>query len=357
MKLKKRIRGLRYWQLIGLVSVSLLIYMCLQFLDAIIYGIFIYYVARPIYSRIHKKFHHDTIGAFIALFAIILPIIIILLYTLSIALMEFSSASVELSSLFNQVDITIGYLNEILESQGMPAIRLEPNEIIDFVINKTSLDDTLFMPIKIMPEILLKLFIMFTTAFYLLKDGSKLRQWVVEVTFGKDCWLVNKFLNATDESLHMVFFGAIITVIVTAIDASIVFTLLNQIAPPEMRIPYEVLAGILCGIATLIPVVGIKLIWIPLLGILGLQGLITGTLISNFWFLLLFFLVVNVVVDFTPDIVLRPYVSGKDVHKGMIMLAFIFGPLVFGIKGIFLGPIILIVVTEFMKIVLPEIRH
>ncbi len=350
MELKKRIRGIRYWQLIGLVSVSLLLYMCLPFLDAIIYGIFLYYVARPLYDILHKKFHHDTLGSFVAIFAIILPIILVLLYTISIAFVEFST-------LLSNADISAEYLNEIIDKYGSLARKLTPQQIANIIMTSSSMSGSFFMPITMLVGIILKLFIMLTTAFYLLKDGPRLREWVVKVTFGKDKALVNKFLNATDESLHMVFFGSIITAIVTAVDGMIVYTLLNQIAPPGMRIPYEVLMGILSGMATLIPGVGIKFVWVPLLGYLGLQGYLAGTLASSFWFLLLFFFVVNVVVDFTPDIILRPYVSGKDVHKGMIMLAFIFGPLVFGIKGIFLGPIILIVVTEFMKHVLPEIKH
>ncbi len=342
--------NVRYWHFIGIVSVSLLIYMCLPFLDAIIYGIFTYYVARPVYSRLHKKFHHNTISAFIALFIIILPILLVLLYTISIA-------SIEFSNLLNSADISIEYLNEIIYKYGYLARNLEPREIIDILMANSNMSSGFFMPITMVVGVILKLFIMFTTAFYLLKDGSQLRKWVVEVTFGGDDPLANKFLNATDESLHMVFFGSIITAIVTAIDGIVVYGLLNQIAPPGMRIPYEVLMGILSGMATLIPGIGIKFIWVPLLGYLGLQGYLTGTLVSGFWFLLLFFIVVNILVDFTPDIVLRPYITGRDVHKGMIMLAFIFGPLVFGIQGIFLGPILLIVVIEFMKHVLPEIRH
>ena len=349
MTIEKKL-NIRYWQFIGIVSVSLLAYMCLPFLDAIIYGIFLYYVARSVYSGLHKKFHHNTISAFIALFAIILPILIVLIYTISIA-------SVEFSSLLSSADISIEYLNEIIYRYGSLARNLKPHEIIDIIMTSSSMSGSFFMPITVLVKIILKLFIMLTVAFYLLKDGPRLREWITRVTFGKDNALVNKFLSATDESLHMVFFGSIITAIVTAVDAMLVYTLLNQIAPPGMRIPYEVLMGILSGMATLIPGIGIKFVWVPLLGYLGLQGYLAGTLASSVWFLLLFFVVVNLVVDFMPDIILRPYVSGKDVHKGMIMLAFIFGPLVFGIKGIFLGPIILIVVTEFMKHVLPEIRH
>nr|QNO53459.1 hypothetical protein HCHKDHBN_00030 [Methanosarcinales archaeon ANME-1 ERB6] len=74
------------------------------------------------------------------------------------------------------------------------------------------------------------------------------------------------------------------------------------------------------------------------------------------WFLLLFLVVVGVAVDFTPDTVLRPYISGKHIHVGALLLACIFGIVVFGFLGLFLAPMILIIATNFMKIVLPELR-
>jgi predicted PurR-regulated permease PerM len=60
-----------------------------------------------------------------------------------------------------------------------------------------------------------------------------------------------------------------------------------------------------------------------------------------------FLAVAVVVVDTIPDIVLRPYFSGKTTHVGLLMLAYIFGPVVFGFHGLFLAPIILVLALTF----------
>ena len=61
------------------------------------------------------------------------------------------------------------------------------------------------------------------------------------------------------------------------------------------------------------------------------------------------------IVDVIPDIVLRPYVSGRNLHMGMVMFAYIFGPLLFGWYGLFLGPMLLVVMVHFARLVLPEL--
>jgi predicted PurR-regulated permease PerM len=62
-----------------------------------------------------------------------------------------------------------------------------------------------------------------------------------------------------------------------------------------------------------------------------------------------------VVVDTIPDLILRPYVSGRNLHVGLVMFAYIFGPLLFGWYGIFLGPMLLVFVVHFTRLVLPEL--
>jgi hypothetical protein len=87
-----------------------------------------------------------------------------------------------------------------------------------------------------------------------------------------------------------------------------------------------------------------------------IHAYLNGILFTDWWFILLFLVVVFVVVDFAPDFALRPYISGKHVHAGAMLFAYIFGIAVFGFVGLFLGPMILIIATNFMKIVLPELR-
>jgi hypothetical protein len=70
-----------------------------------------------------------------------------------------------------------------------------------------------------------------------------------------------------------------------------------------------------------------------------------------------FALVSVVVVDTVPDLALRPWVSGGDLHLGTVMFAYIFGPLVFGWYGLFLGPLVLVLVAQAANVVLPELLH
>jgi len=77
---------------------------------------------------------------------------------------------------------------------------------------------------------------------------------------------------------------------------------------------------------------------------------------SLFWpvaFPVAFLVVSFVVVDYVPDQLLRPYVSGRTLHVGAVMLAYTLGPFLFGWYGIFLGPFVLVVLYEFARIVVP----
>jgi hypothetical protein len=62
-----------------------------------------------------------------------------------------------------------------------------------------------------------------------------------------------------------------------------------------------------------------------------------------------------VVVDTIPDFLIRPYVSGNRTHVGLLMFAYILGPIAFGFYGIFLGPILLVLFAQFFRTVAPYV--
>jgi hypothetical protein len=72
------------------------------------------------------------------------------------------------------------------------------------------------------------------------------------------------------------------------------------------------------------------------------------------WFPITFAAASFVVVDAIPDLALRPYVSGRSLHIGASMLAYILGPLLFGPYGLVLAPTLLVLVVHFVRIVVPE---
>jgi predicted PurR-regulated permease PerM len=127
------------------------------------------------------------------------------------------------------------------------------------------------------------------------------------------------------------------------------------IAPSIVTIPQATLLGLLVGVASLVPAIGIKLVTWPLGFYLVARSLLLDP--ATVWFPATFFVVSFVVVDYVPDQLLRPYVSGRSLHVGAVMLAYLFGPILFGWYGIFLGPFLLAVVYEFGLVVVPWLTH
>lgn len=206
-----------------------------------------------------------------------------------------------------------------------------------------------------------KLFLMFIIGFYLLKDGHQLREWFLKSALGGDTELFERFFESVDKDLQKIFFGNILVAVLTACIAIILFRLLNFIAPElspglKLAIPSPFLLGLLCGISIFVPGIGIKIVWVPLWAYLAVQAYLNNILLSAAWFLMLFLVTVFLLVDLAPDLVLRPIISSRRIHRGVLLLAYLFGYIAFGFMGLFLGPIIVVLATNFIGIVLPEIR-
>ena len=355
MTQSKEIRSTVYWQILGLIFVALLAYMFFPFFDVIIYGIFIYYVARPMYREFDRRFKHKNIGAFLSLFIVVLPIVLVSIYTVSIAY-------IELTNILTKVDFRyIDYVNELFQEYGGIAQYLKLDEITALIGQGGTWSSIIALLtrfsgiISTFFGIFFNLFLTFAIAFYLLKDGAVLREWFTDTFPGGKTELITLFFDAVDADLTTVFLGNILTAVLTALIGAVTFSLLNLVAPPQLLIPYPILLAILCGLGIFIPLIGMKVIWIPLAIYLVIQAYLNGLLVTDWWFLLLFLIAVSVVVDFIPDTILRPFISRKQIHAGAMLFAYILGIAVFGFVGLFLGPLILILATQFMKIVQPAL--
>jgi len=143
-----------------------------------------------------------------------------------------------------------------------------------------------------------------------------------------------------------VLYGNLLNVIAISIIAVVAYTGYNVIAPELVEVPYPALAGALTGVASLIPVIGMKIVYLPLAAVTAVPAAL-GDEISALVYVAGFLVLAAIVVDTIPDIVLRPYFSGKTTHVGLLMLAYIFGPVVFGFHGLFLAPIVLVLALTF----------
>jgi predicted PurR-regulated permease PerM len=330
-------------------------YVVWRFVGPIVFGVFVYYVIRPIVDRVTTRVGSRTLAVALSLLLVAVPALLLVVWTLAIVLNSLSgvlgSETFDRFAAFLQPYIDVAAL--IGEGfSAFEAILVDPGILLE-----SGLGDSLAAALSFFQQgvvvafgVGLDAFISLVIAFYLLRDDIRIAAWARE-TFVTPRGLLDRYLTAVDTDLASIYFGNILNAVATAVLGVIVFTALNQVAPAGVAIPQAALVGVLMGVASLIPVVGMKLVEIPVAAVLVVNALLTDP--ATLWFPALFLIVSFVIVDYIPDQLLRPYVSGRSLHVGAIMLAYLFGPLLFGWYGIFLGPFVLVVVFEFAREVLP----
>lgn len=342
----------------GVLLVALLLFVY-SFVGTLVFGLFIYYATRSIYRRVKQWVRPPSVAAGLSLMLFALPGVGLLAYTLLIALEELDRFSQRAD--LGQYETILAPFFDLSTLVSDPATLLADPSIRRTL--QTSFEQALNYA-GVIGLGLLHLFVMFAIAFYLLRDGPRLRRWFTG-RFGDDRNVLVSYVNAVDRDLHRIFFGNIVNAFATGILGAFAYNGLNLLAPAGMAIPYPTLLGLLTGLASLVPVVGMKLVYVPVAAYLGALAVLAGSQ-QAIGFVVLFVLVSLVLVDTIPDLVLRPFVAGggfafqgsgghPSLHVGALMFAYIFGPLMFGWYGIFLGPVILVLVVHFARLILPEL--
>ena len=339
------------WVLIGLGLLLLVGYVVYAFIGTIVFGLFLYYATRPVYRRLRRVVRPRGLAAAVALLALALPALLIVGWAVVLVITEANVVFTDAGSLASVLPADLIAFVTTSLPDAATNLRLDELSSADLqtIVNSATSVGEVLTAIGIG---LVHLFIMIALAYYLLRDGAQLSRWA-RFRFGDNRGVLDSVMDAIDADFHSIFFGNILNAVITGTIGVFSYTLLNTVAPASVAIPVAALVGLLTGVASLIPIVGMKLIYLPMGAYLTVQALLNDP--NVVWFPVAFILVSLVIVDTIPDIVLRPYVSGRTLHVGAVMLAYTFGPLLFGWYGLFLMPILLVLVVNFGRHVLPAL--
>ncbi|GAA0241935.1 hypothetical protein GCM10009000_067000 [Halobacterium noricense] len=190
-------------------------------------------------------------------------------------------------------------------------------------------------------------------AFFLLSEDRRLARWGRKYVLGDDALSIS-YLEAVDEGLTSVYFGYTLTIFAIMILTAIIYNVFNLFAPGNLLIPATILLAVITGIFTLVPIVGRSIIYFAIAAILAV-----GAIQSNptfIWYPIVFFLFMALAFDNVVRTYIRPYLSGKMFHLSLVMFAYLLGPSLFGWYGIFLGPLLMVIVVQFLQVAVPQFR-
>jgi predicted PurR-regulated permease PerM len=322
------------WGVVGTLIVAAVVFVVASFVGAIVVGVFLYYAVRPVERRLER----DRVGSVVSLLVVGLPILLVLSYGAMVGLRELQQFL---------GDAGLAQYRTVIEPYVGATSLSEPGAIVQLVRGNLSMAASY---VGLVATWLGRIFVAFTVAYYLLREDGRVAAWYRD-TFESAPSAIS-VAEAVDDELTTIYTGNLITIGVTALIAAAVFYAMSWVFPRTALVQYPILFGLLLGVFTLVPAVGMKLIYVPYTLVLGYRAWI-GSLPT--WAPVVFFLVTLLVIDSFPDIFIRSYLSKGGINMGLIMLTYILSSIAFGWYGIFLGPIILVLALEFAKQVLPKL--
>lgn len=332
---------------VAMLALFLLVaYAVLAFIAVLVLTIFLYYAVRPIFKFLRRFGLRQRVRAALSLVLFGIPFLVLIAYTVAILaielqnfLREFDAAPEQITSELNIAGLDLEALEQLISQQGS---EIDPGLIVDTALGAVGFAGALFV----------QLLLIVLGTYYLLVDGPRLREYLLS-QYDKS-GIGATYLREVDHELSLALFGNIVNVFITAIVGITTFYAFNILTPAAANIPFPAVLGALAGIGSLIPVIGIKLVYVPLCGGLAINAWLTGQpeLLLP---IAILFVVSGVFVDFIPDLVIRAQVSSDNTHTGLLLIAYVVGPAVFGFYGLFLAPIVLVCATNAVTVLLPYV--
>lgn len=336
--------SLRPWWMLVFVLALILLVIAHAFVGTIVFGVFFYYAMRPINRHIRRFTNARRLAAVITLILVFIPILCFLTYTFLVGLegldmvltdqvREAISPYVDVSRLTEEPQ-TVLALTEQLRQSELQGILSTSIEVVLAVSNA-----------------LVHLAMIIAIVYYLLRDGARIEAWFREEV-GTDS-AAYAYASAVDADLETVYFANVIAIVMITLGSIAWYNLYNAVAPSPITIPVPTLLALLTGIASIIPIVVGKLVYLPITAYLALLAAQTNSRLL--WYPVLFVAVALLFLDIIPQTFLQPYLAGRKLHVGLMIFAYVFGGLFFGWYGLFLGPIILVLSLQAIRLVVTDL--
>jgi predicted PurR-regulated permease PerM len=342
---------LAWWGVVVALGTALTLFVA-SFVGTFVLGLFVYYGVRPLHRWLHSRVEHRGLSASLTMLFVVVPGVALVGYAGVVAGREFVVVAGPAVT-----DAVLARLPG--DPQSLEVVFQSPTDFFGGLGNRSRLRTFLSTGVGALGVVangLLHLTLALAFSFFLLRDGPRLAAWFHD-DVAEAGGVADVYLTAVDTDLETVYVGNVLTVLSVGVAAVGVYNGFNAVAPGALRLPVPTLLALLTGLATFVPLVVGKLVYVPTTGYLvweatradagtGLLPWIGGFLVVCF-----------VVLDLVPQTFVRPYVSGRSLHAGLVLFAYVLGAALFGWYGLFLGPLLLVLVAQAANVVLPELLH
>ncbi|MDP3917047.1 MAG: AI-2E family transporter [Nanoarchaeota archaeon] len=306
------------------------------------------YISFPLYKKIIKKIPNKSISIILSLLIIVIIILIPFAFlTFGIAQQGFYfynslSNNIEKGALFGYSCTGADSKLCLLLNQ---AEKFSLEELSKFGFDKQIqnflpiLEEKITHFILSIPLMIAGIFITLVITFFILKDWENIFKKIIDL-FPMKKKTIERLIKEFRDITQTVIFAQLFVALIQGVVAIIGFYIFG--------VPFPIILGILLAFCALIPFIGTSLIWVPASLYLSLIGYFS----HDYWVLIkgiCLFLYGIAIINTIDNILLAKIVQVKaNVSPITTMVGVIGGASMFGVIGIFIGPILLpLLITYF----------
>lgn len=318
------------------------------YITSIISAFLLSFIFYPLYSKINKKVKSENLASALIILLIILIVFLPLTITVITITKQAQNGISFANSLFDQVQSIEPQENSFIASifnqingfgfgDGLAQII---NKFITFIINQAS---SMILKVSMFA---LHFFLILFIIFYLLKQGPKLIDYVLDV-LSMEYTHKEVLIKNIKDIIFAVIYGFFLTAVVQGALGALGFFIFGFSDP--------LFWGIMMMFAAIIPFVGTAIIWVPAVIINAIINIANQDSMAVIYSILFFLYGVFIISGI--DNLIKPKIIGDraKIHPIVILLGVLGGIPTFGIIGIILGPLVLSILITFIKIYNREI--
>ncbi|MCR5804736.1 MAG: AI-2E family transporter [Clostridia bacterium] len=186
-----------------------------------------------------------------------------------------------------------------------------------------------------LPAVLFSIICVILSGYYFISDGPEVTKFylnnVPNKSFRKKSF---SLINDLSVTLFRVLGGYFSLLLITAVEAYLIFVLAD--------VKYALIIALITGVIDFLPVLGIAVTMWPVIIYLAFQGNIKGAVI----------VLIGMAVMTVIRRIIEPLILGKSMklHPLLMLIAMVIGVYVWGAIGFLLGPTVMIIVIQIMKV-------
>lgn len=290
---------------------------------AIVYGILLAYIFYPVHRFLKKKIKNDFLSALFICMGLLIIIIAVIVLVFGAVFNQAINFYLYLQKV-DMVSIIRSVLPRFITNSGIS------ENVISSLNNYASGMIANYLKgftdiLSNLPDILIKLVVVIFTFFFALKDGEKTIEYFKSVSPVKK-ETEERFFKHFKEITSSVLIGQIFVGIIQGLCAGIGYFI--------FKVPNATLLTVITVFASIIPVVGAWLVWVPV----DIYLFASGNTASGIGLLIYG----GVLVSWIDNLIRTIVISRRtEINVWIIIIGMIGGLYVFGFLGLLIGPLIL----------------